>query len=467
MDVKKLQSFIERHWDDNIMPALLAYMRIPCESPAFDPDWEENGRLDEAAELMAGWTRAELASVPGAVVHVMRLSGLTPLLFVDIPGDERPPVLVYGHLDKQPPMDGWAAGRSAWNPALEGDRLYGRGGADDGYALFSAITAVLALREQGLSHAPCRILIEGSEESGSGDLPRYIELLADRIGDPGLVVALDAGCGNYDQLWATTSLRGQVAGALTVKVLSEGVHSGDASGIVPSPFRIARTLLSRLEDQHSGEIIADFHVPIPAERRTQAQQAAGCLGSELYAQLPFADGARPVLDDPTELSLNRAWRPQLAITGADGLPSVANAAAVMHPEITLKVSLRLPPTLDPHGAAARLKELVEADPPHGAKVEFRADMVSPGWHAPQLAPWLHESLNAASNLSFGRPCAFMGGGGGIPFLSMLGERFPSTQFVVTGVLGPQSNAHGPNEFLHLPTARRITATVARLLHDSQ
>ncbi|HET9397747.1 MAG TPA: M20/M25/M40 family metallo-hydrolase, partial [Sphingomicrobium sp.] len=421
-----------------------------------------------AASLMVEWARDQLESVPGAAVDLLRLPGRTPLLFIDVPGDERPPVLIYGHLDKQPPMDGWVHGRSAWIPSVEGDRLYGRGGADDGYALFGAIIALLALREQGLAHPPCRILIEASEESGSGDLPFYIEQLDQRIGRPSLVIALDAGCGNYDQLWSTTSLRGQVAGTLTVRVLDEGMHSGDASGVVPSPFRIARSLLGRIEDSETGAIqIADFHVDIPAERRQQAIEAGAILGSALYSELPSAEGVGPVTDDPPEAALNRAWRPQLAVIGVDGLPNVANAAAVMHPELALKISLRLPPTLDPERAAQRLKALLEADPPYGAHIEFRPELVSAGWQAPPLAPWLRESLETASLETFAHPSAFMGGGGGIPFLSMLGERFPSTQFVATGVLGPQSNAHGPNEFLHLPTAKRIIAAVARLLHDSQ
>ena len=468
MDFDRLQAFIGQIWAREVLPSLLDYIEIPCESPAFDGDWEGTGHIDRAVELMAGWARRSLADMPDAVVDVLRIAGRTPVIFIDVPGDERSPVLIYGHLDKQPPMEGWVNGRSAWTPVIEGDRLYGRGGADDGYALFGAITGLLALREQGLAHPPCRILIEACEESGSFDLPFYFDELAERIDEPALVIALDASCGNYDQLWVTTSLRGQVAGALTVKILSEGMHSGEASGLVPSPFRIARNLLSRLENPDSGEVIvSDFHVQIPDERRAQAMQSGAILRSAIYQQLPFHGGVKPVDDDAVSLSLNRSWRPQLAITGIDGLPGVSQAAAVMYPDVSLKLSLRLPPTLDPQHAAARLKALLEDDPPYNAKVEFRVDFVSPGWHAPALADWLRASLDAASERAFGQPSALMGGGGGIPFLSMLGERFPSAQFVATGVLGPQSNAHGPNEFLHLPTAERIVAAVACLLHDSE
>jgi acetylornithine deacetylase/succinyl-diaminopimelate desuccinylase-like protein len=464
VDPDRLNAFIDRTWQAEVMPRLRDYIAIPCESPVFDPDWAANGHMDQAIELMVAWAEVRLADVPGAIVEVVRLPERTPVIVIDVPGATQQRVLVYGHLDKQPPMEGWAPGRGAWTPTLEGDRLYGRGGADDGYAIFSAITALLALREQRSAHAHCTILIEACEESGSIDLPYYFEHLAERLGAPSVVVALDAGCGNYDQLWLTTSLRGQVAGRLIVRTLDEGIHSGDASGVVPASFRIARHLLSRLEDPDTGRVIDCFHVAIPAERREQAVAAASALGPTFHAQLPFTAETRPVSTEGAELILNRSWRPQLAITGLDGLPAVANAAAVMQPATTMKVSLRLPPTVDPQAAAQALQQLLESDPPYGAEVSFRVDMASPGWNSPPLQPWLARALEHASEASFGHGLALIGGGGGIPFLAMLGERFPSAQFVVTGVLGPQSNAHGPNEFLHVPTALKITAAVAALLN---
>ena len=466
MDTNQLDAFIERAWDSKVTPALIDYIAVPCQSPAFDPHWESNGHMAEAVDLLVSWARRSLADVAGVSIEVVQLADRTPVIFIEVPGNDERSVLAYGHLDKQPPMDGWAAGRGAWTASLEGDRLYGRGGADDGYALFSAITAILALRDQHLDHSRCMILIEASEESGSGDLPDYIEHLAPRLGVPAVIMALDAGCGNYDQLWMTTSLRGQVAGTLTVRVLEEGVHSGDACGVVPSSFRLITHLISRLENPATGEIISDFHATIPEERLAQAEAAGDALGSAFYDQLPFSQGTRPISEDPATLILNRAWRPQLAVTGLDGLPAVADAAAVMQPFTAVKLGLRLPPTLDPKVAAHRLKSLLEADPPYRCEVSFQVEMVSKGWHAPAVASWLATALNEASTSAFGSPSALIGGGGGIPFLAMLGERFPRAQFVVTGVLGPQSNAHGPNEFLHIPTAKRVTAAVAHVLHHA-
>src|SRR5436853_272293 len=310
------------------------------------------------------------------------------------------------------------------------------------------------------------ILIEACEESGSYDLPPYVEHLSARIGDPSLVVCLDSGCGNYDQLWMTTSLRGMAAGALTVEVLEEGVHSGDASGVVPSSFRILRQLLSRLEDEASGAIKpAALYTQIPPERLEQAKRAAAALGDNVYAKFPFAGTTQPMSDDLTELVLNRSWRPQLAVTGIAGLPQPGDAGNVLLPYTTAKLSLRLPPTLDAEAAGATVQKLFEENPPAGAHVEFQRQSFATGWNAPALAPWLEKSLARASEAAFGAPPAYMGEGGSIPFMAMLGERFPQAQFVVTGVLGPHSNAHGPNEFLHIPTGRRVTQVIAQVLAD--
>jgi len=463
MDLKRLETAVEAYWSDEILPSLCEYMAIPCQSPAFDPHWHSNGLLDAAAGHLASWANAQLADVPGACVEVLKLEGCTPLIFGSIPG-EGSPVLFYGHFDKQPPMTGWSHGRDAWTPSLENDRLYGRGGADDGYAIYAAIGAVLAAREQGVATPPCYLLIEGCEESGSGDLEAYFEFLQNRLGEPALVIALDAGAPDYETAWFTTSVRGQVAGNLRINVLKEAIHSGDGSGTVPSPFRIARQLLSRLEDEKSGEILTNgFGAEIPHALMVQAQEVGALLGRSFKDTLPLAAGVEPVSETVTELLLNRSWRPQLAILGIEGLPEIAGAPAVIHPDISMRLSLRLPPSVDPGSAAQLLTRLLEENPPYGADISFKPDMISPGWHARPLTPELHEAVCNASKASFGAAPGFFGGGGGIPFLRLLADSFPNAQLLLTGVLGPESNAHGPNEFLHLPTARRLTALIAQLL----
>ena len=467
MDTARLSGFIGGLWDDEIVPQLVEYIRIPNKSPMFDARWAEHGYMDQAVALLERWARGKLASLEGATLEVVRLPGRTPLIYIDVPAtlagcDET--VVLYGHLDKQPEMTGWADGLGPWTPVIKGDKLYGRGGADDGYAMFGSLSALLALAEQGVPHARCVILIEACEESGSYDLPHYVDHLAARIGNPSLVVCLDSGCGNYDQLWLTTSLRGMTGGELTVQVLEEGVHSGDASGVVPSSFRVLREILSRLEDPATGRIKPEeLYVEIPPQRIEQARRSTEVLGEAVYDKFPFVEGMQPVTKDLVELVLNRTWRPQLAVTGIGGMPALESAGNVLRPFTAVKLSLRVPPTLNGAKAGRFLKELLEKDPPYGAKVSFKLEKDGSGWNAPQLSPWLEQAVAEASEHYFGAPATYMGEGGSIPFMGMLGEKFPQAQFLITGVLGPHSNAHGPNEFLHIPTGKKVSMVVAEVV----
>ncbi len=464
MDFKRALQQTARLFEDSIVPQLCEYIRIPNKSPLFDAEWQQHGYMDRAAELMAAWCRTQ--PIQGLKVEIVRAPGRTPVLFCEIPGSGKDTVLLYGHMDKQPEFTGWSPGLSPWEPVLRDGKLYGRGGADDGYAIFSSLTAIRLLQEQGVAHARCVVLIEACEESGSYDLPHYVEQLASRIGTPSLVVCLDAECGNYDQLWATTSLRGNLVGNLKVEVLTEGVHSGAATGIAPSVFRIARALLARVEDQVTGDLLLEeLTVPIPPARIAQARAMTAVLGDEVWGKLPLADGVRPLSDSPLELAINNTWKPTLAITGAAGLPALENAGNVLLPRLELKLSFRLPPTTDAARAAAAVKRTLESEPPYGACVEFEVGSSLAGWDAPPVAPWLEQSMHEGSRATFGGDAMYKGTGGSIPFIGMLGERFPGTQFLVTGVLGPHANAHGPNEFLHLKCAQNVTVCVARVLAD--
>ena len=464
MDTERARQLIDSTWDESIVPELVEYIRIPNKSPLYDPQWAEHGFMEQAVELISRW--CERQPIDGMSLEVVRLAGRTPLIFIDIPGDNDDCVVLYGHLDKQPEMVGWDEDLGPWKPVIKGDKLYGRGGADDGYSAFASLTAIRALREQHVPLARCVVIIEACEESGSDDLPYYIDALASRIGTPSLVICLDSGCGNYDQLWSTTSLRGSVGGALTVEMLTEGVHSGDAGGIVPSTFRLLRKLISRIEDETTGEILPDmFTVQIPEQRRSQAARAAAVLGSGVFSKFPFVEGGSPPTDNLVELVLNRTWRSALEVTGAAGLPAMADAGNVARPLTKAKLSIRIPPTCDPTAAGDALKNLLEAEPPYGARVTFEPEISCVGWDAPPTSDWLAKSLDTASQAFFGAEAVHMGEGGSIPFMGMLGDKFPEAQFLVTGVLGPKSNAHGPNEFLHIPTGKKVTGCVARVLHD--
>jgi len=467
MDQQATQKFVDEKWNDEIVPALVEYIKIPNKSPHFDPKWDEHGYMEDAVQLIFGWCKAQ--DIPGMSAEIVRLPGRTPVIFMEIPGTDpnnQDTILLYGHLDKQPEMTGWADGLGPWIPVIKGDKLYGRGGADDGYAAYGSLTAIMAVQRAQLPHARCVVIIEACEESGSYDLPAYIEHLQARIGTPSLVVCLDSGAGNYDQLWLTVSLRGLAAGTLRADVLKEGVHSGYASGVVPSSFRILRQLLSRLEDPETGRVLPEYlHAEIPAQRIEQTRKVAEELGDKIYQAYPFHGKTAPMADNNVDRMLNRTWRPALSVTGVDGMPALENAGNVLRPYTALKLSMRLPPTLNADEATAQMKQTLEANPPHGAKVEFNTDQAASGWNAPAVAPWLHNSLEKASQAAYQRGVLYMGEGGTIPFMAMLGKAFPEAQFMITGVLGPNSNAHGPNEFLHIPFARKLTSCVAQVIAD--
>ena len=467
MSVSELSEHVGDVWAEDILPTLHDYIAIPCVSVRFDPDWRAHGHLDRAVELIRAWCADR--DIAGLSVEVIELDGRTPIVLCEVPAfgggstqgaDDT--VLLYGHCDKQPEMTGWREGLGPWTPVLEGDRLYGRGGADDGYAAFASLLAIEAAQRAGIDHARCVVLIEASEESGSPDLPAYLEALAGRIGTPSLVLCLDSSCLDYERMWITTSLRGLVAGTVHVEILREGVHSGQASGVVPSSFRIVRTLLDRLEDSATGRLLPEaLHVEIPADRIAEAKEVAGEF--TIGTHFPFVDGAAPVTDDPAEQLLARTWHPALSTIGVDGIPSVADAGNVLRPQTSLALSVRIPPTCDPQRAIDAIDRCVSADPPYGAHVTFERGSAAPGWNAPPTAPWLDAALADASSAVFGNSYRAFGEGGTIPFMGMLGEMFPDAQFVITGALGPGSNAHGPNEFLHVPTAVRITECLARIL----
>ncbi len=468
MDQQTAQAFIDEIWMDSIVPELVEYIKIPNKSPHFDTNWFEHGYMEEAVQQIFNWSKAQ--DVKGMTLEIVRLEGRTPLIFMEIPAqgetDPDDTILMYGHLDKQPEMTGWADDLGPWIPVIKDDKLYGRGGADDGYAAYSSLAAIMAVQQQDLPHARIVVIIEACEESGSYDLPFYIEHLRERIGKPSLVICLDSGAGNYEQLWLTVSLRGMAAGTLRVDVLNEGVHSGYASGVVPSSFRVMQQLFSRLEDQATGKVLPEYlYAPIPEQRLQQTKAMAEALGDSIWQAYPFTDGVEPMAENNVERLLNRTWRPALSYTGIEGIPALADAGNVLRPYTAMKLSMRLPATVDGEAASQAIKETLEANPPANARVSFETDQAASGWNAPEIAPWLHASLEKGSQGSYGRGVMYMGEGGTIPFMAMLGDYFPEAQFMITGVLGPQSNAHGPNEFLHIPFARKLTTCVAQVIVD--
>ena len=470
-------SYVSHAWDGDIVQRLSDYIAIPAKSPMFDADWLAHGYLETVVRNTAQWIEAQ--KLEGLTLEVVRLPGRTPVIFFEVAatrsaqaGVSEQTVLMYGHLDKQPEFSGWRKDLGPWTPKYEDGKLYGRGGADDGYAAYAAIAAIAALKDQKVAHPRILGLIETCEESGSYDLLPYVDALRTRLGDVGLVVCLDSGAGNYDQLWLTNSLRGMASGVLRVDVLTEGVHSGDASGVVPSSFRVLRQVLDRLEDSATGRLLPGiFHCEVPPERLAQARATADILGDEVYKRFPWAhydcggatQSVLPTTTDPLQALLNRTWMPTLSVTGAEGFPAMKDAGNVLRPFTAFKLSLRLPPLVEAATAVQALKALLEDNAPYQAKVTFETSGGATGWNAPDTAPWFEEALNEASQAHFGAGCGYIGQGGTIPLMNMLSRGFPKAQMMVCGVLGPKSNAHGPNEFLHVPYAKKLTAAVAQVI----
>ncbi|QNK70290.1 M20 family metallopeptidase [Variovorax sp. PAMC26660] len=472
LDAARALSDVTAQWDGDIVRQLTDYIAIPSKSPGFDKDWAANGYLETVLRNAAAWVEAQ--KVEGLKLEIVRLEGRTPVLFFEVPAsgtDMTETVLMYGHLDKQPEFTGWRNDLGPWTPKYENGLLYGRGGADDGYAVYASVAALQALKAQGVAHPRIVGLIETCEESGSYDLLPYVDALRPRLGNVELVICLDSGAGNYDQLWLTTSLRGMASGTLKVEVLTEGIHSGDASGLVPSSFRIMRQVLDRLEDSATGRLLpASFHCEVPADRLAQAKATAAILGEEVYKRFPWAHYdcggstmfALPTTTDPLEALLNRTWKPTLSVTGAEGFPALKDAGNVLRPYTAFKLSLRLPPLVDAAETVQKLKALLEDNAPYQARVTFEGSGAT-GWNAPTITPWFEDALNKASQAHFGASCGYIGQGGTIPLMSMLSAGFPKAQMMVCGVLGPKSNAHGPNEFLHVPYAKKLTAAVAEVI----
>ncbi len=446
------------------IPTLKEYVSIKCLSPAFDEQWEKNGEINRAMEMYAKW--AKECDLSGASVTVSSIPGRTPALIVDIPGssDSNGTVLIYGHLDKQPATAPWYNDTDPFEAVERDDHIFGRGVADDGYAMFAAIAGVSAALEEGLETPRCVVLIESSEESGSPDLDSHLDVLLPKLGTVDLVLCLDSGGLDFERLWVTTSLRGNIVFTIGVRVLEHGVHSGSASGVVPSSFRVLRGLMSRLEDETTGELRLDMLNPeIPKFYKNKAAELAQELGDPLSLAFPLVGDLKPLGTDGADRILRQTWKGALSVTGMEGIPNVRQGGNVLRPYTKAKLSLRLPPTVDAKSAQDEIAERLTTDVPYGASVIVEFESPAQGWVAPIPLKWLSDALDAGSIEGFGKPAGYCGEGGTIPFLATLASKFPDAQFVATGALGPGSNAHGPDECLCMPTAKGVAIAVAHLI----
>ena len=460
----KRDDFIEKSWSNDTLEALSAFIRIPSKSTAFDSNWAQNGYLRQAVDEAAFWGKKLF---PSARFEVLEKKGYPPALFVDIAstcGHNGRPAFFYGHFDKQPETKGWADGLGPWEPVIRNNRLYGRGASDDGYSFYLALTAIKALEEEGVPHARVVGLFETNEESGSYGLKDYLLEMLPAFGNPAFLGILDLSICDYERIWLTQSLRGVVSFRLTVEVLESPVHSGTASGIVPSSFSIIRALLDRLEDPQTGRVkLSSFHTKMPVRHLKTLKQQAALRGENVWKNFPWKGSTEPRSRNPEEAIILNSWEPTLSVLGADGLPSTCEASALIRPSTSLLLSFRIPPHVDPNAALAEAESVLTTNVPFGAVVTLSDKRAESGFDVPALDEWLEKALNAASIKYFGNPSSQIFEGATIGTMKDFHEAFPNSPFLNTGVLGPKECAHAPNESINLDYAVRLTKVIADIV----
>ena len=453
---------ISEFWDKKALPSLMDFIRIPALSTAFDAEWKKHGYLYQTCEHVAAWIQKQ---IPDAKCEIIQDGERTPCLFVEILSKNveknDTTVAFYGHFDRQPEASGWGEGLGPWNPVIRNGKLYGRGTSDDGYSVYMMIAAIAALREKQIDHPRCIGIFETQEESGSLDLPYYLQKLKDRFNNPTSLFVLDSHCGDYQRVWLSASLRGIMSGTLTVKTLDHGVHSGTYSGMVPDAFAIAQTLLTRLHDPITGEVKIDAcHTQIPETRRQQLTYASEVLGDLVWNHSPLLEGVSTKLNKNDEILVNITWKPALTVIGVEGLPCIANAANVVTKEVKFALSMRLPPNINTKLAAQSVRETLLKNPPYGAHVDWTNVNVHPGWAMKSANVKNEELLDQASQIVFGQKAVFTGQGGSMSVIADFEKTFPNSTIVLTGILGPDSNAHAPNESLDIQYTKQLTEVIS-------
>jgi len=459
-DLDALVQRSDELWETSILPSLSDFIEIHALSPLFEPNWAELGELDATIDLFCAWLDEQ--EIAGLSHEVHRIEDKSPVLLVTIEGTGPGEVIFYSHLDKQPSKpELWSEGLHPLKAVRRDPWLYGRGSVDDGYGGYLCVTSIRLLQEAGIPHPRCSFLIETCEESGSFDLPPYLDALSEELGDPDMIVVLDSGGPDYDHVWMTEALRGLVSGTLSVRVSHEGIHSGTSGGSIPSSFRIQRMLLDRVEDSSTGEVlIPEMHVEIDADIRDKAAALAEVVGDSVWEQLPTVDTLVRVAGSTEDMILAMNWQPTLSIIGADGMPPVQVAGNVLRTNTDLKLSFRIPPGVDSESVLERARQILEADPPYGAEVTFSPDSCADGFHAPPLEGGVSKAINEASMTLTGLPPLASWTGGTIPFMAMMQGKYPEATFLCTGSSGPGNNAHGPDEKLHIPSSKRLTAVLS-------
>lgn len=460
-----LKNTIEQFWLEEAQPTLMDFIRLPSKSTAFDPQWKEHGYLLQACRLAANWIQK---IIPDATCEIIEDEGKTPCLFVEIGSNDlerqEKTIAFYGHLDKQPENEGWKDGLGPWTPYFDGEYLFGRGACDDGYSVFAMITAVETLRRSKMKHPRIVAIFETQEESGSSDLEGYLHQLKAKIGSPECFIVLDNQCGDYNRLWLNTSLRGNISGTLSVSTMSYGVHSGSFSGIVPDPFTVAMTLLGRIQHPETGEILLDtLQAQIPALRLKQIQEVSLRMGDQIWKTAPLLENVQPKYGNNDAILIQSTWKPSLTIIGIDGIPSIQNAGNVIQGSVSLRLSFRIPPGIDIDNALQSINDCFTQNIPYGCSVTWNSLEYLPGWCAPSHSVKYEKLFHDAGEQVFEEKTLACGQGASIGFIPKFEKLFPKTEIILIGVLGPQSNAHSPNEALNVLYTQKLIETIAIVL----
>ncbi len=465
MEYQKTLEEAKKDFDNEILPALEEFVRIDNLSPSFDPNWETNGKAEKAGMHLINWAKSQ--GIKGLKAELYKEPGKTHMVFIEIEsqGIDKT-ILLYGHFDKQPALGEWAEGLYPNKPVLKDGLLYGRGASDDGYALFAFIESIKLIQNQNLKHGKIIITLESGEESGSADLVPLLISLKDRIGNPDLMVCMDSGCKDYSSFWLTTSLRGAANFELEIQCLKEDVHSGEGSGVAPDSFTILRMLLDRLEDSKTSKVIVPINVEIPKYRIEDAKKLGDYLKEKTVNDLiKLEDGVKPLSEDYQEAILNNTWRPSITIIGLTGLPKAEGASNVLRKNLKATISIRLPPTLNCKDAEKVVIDTLTKNPPYNAKITAKCLVSMNGWAAKDMNPCLKKSFAESSKFLFGKDYYNCGEGGSIPFVSQLGELYPKCEILVTGVLGPNSNAHCTNECLNIDYTIKMIVALSHAIYD--
>ncbi|CAI2368334.1 unnamed protein product [Moneuplotes crassus] len=461
MDTEKSKKFIEDNFQSMFLDPISEFIKVPNLTPSFDPEFQTNGLIEQAIDNVKGY--AESMDIPGLKFHVHNEEGRAPMALIEIPGNGKKNIMVYGHLDKQPHMEGWTEGTGPTTPTIIGDKLYGRGSTDDGYVSFATLTAVKNILDQGQEIPRIVLVLEAEEESGSKDLVYLLEKCKDIIKTPDVCLCCDSGALDYKTLWLTSSLRGSMGMNVKVSIAKDAFHSGICGGAMPETFRIANNLLDRLEDPITKRM-EKFEVEIEDRFKEEAKNIVGLVGTDLYKDFKLLEGCRPIHhDNLEEMYLNINWRPALAVCGADGLPTLSKAGNVVRASTSLRLKIRLPPSLDAKEMCDEVVKTLSEDVPFGAKIEFDDVSSGSGWVMKDLKEETSKAIHESSEEFYEKKAGLYGIGGSIPFLKTLEGIYPETEILAMGVGGNDCNIHAPDETLDIPYMKKFIPTLSHIL----